>query len=129
PGKVPPQILEKQLGPQVRGEAIEHFVRQAFDKAVADHQLKILGFQRVNMDEVKILDGVDWTCAFEVSLRPDIELGNYKGVEVDSELEGVVDVEITNAIENLKGQQSRPEAAGDDGVPENGMVLAKIEWL
>jgi trigger factor len=108
PGKVPVQIIEKQFGPQVKNDAIEHFVRQAYDQAAKENQLKIVGFQRVNLDDVKILEGVDWNCGFEVSLRPEIELGDYRGIAVESELEPVMDAEITAAIENLKASRAVP---------------------
>jgi trigger factor len=129
PGKVPVQIIEKQFGPQVRNDAIEHFVRQAYDQAAKENQLKIVGFQRVNLDDIKILEGADWNCGFEVSLRPDIELGDYRGIAVESELEPVMDAEITAAIENLKAQQSRPEPAGAAGLPADGMAVCKVTWL
>ncbi len=129
PGKVPVQIIVKQFGPKVKSDAIEHFVRQAYDQAAKENQLKIVGFQRVNLDDIKILEGVDWNCGFEVSLRPDIDLGDYRGIAVESELEPVMDGEITSAIENLKGQQSRPEPAGDAGLPADGMAVCKVTWL
>lgn len=128
PGKVPVQVVEKQYGPQLKNDAVEHFVRMAYDQAVKENELKIVGFQRVNLDEVKILDGVDWNCAFEVSLRPDIALKDYKGIAVESELEPVMDAEIKNAIENLRAQQSRPEPAGDAGLPADGMAVCKVVW-
>ncbi|MBL8857527.1 MAG: trigger factor [Planctomycetes bacterium] len=129
PGKVPPQILEKQFGAQVKSDAIEHFVRQAYEQAVAEKELKIVGFQRVNLDEVKILEGVDWEQSFEVSLRPEIKLGTYKGIAVESELEPVMKPDIEAALENLKMQQARPEPAGDAGAPADGMIVGKVQWL
>ncbi len=128
PGKVPLQVVEKQYGAQLKNEAVEHYVRQAYDQAVKEQDLKIVGFQRVNLDDVKIENGKDWDCGFEVSLRPEIQLGEYKGVKVESELEPVMDVEVTNAIENLKAQQSRPEPAGDAGLPADGMAVCKVTW-
>lgn len=129
PGKVPPQILEKQFGSQVRNDAIEYFVRKAYEQAVGENELKIVGFQRVNLDEVKILENVDWKQSFEVSLRPEITLGDYKGIEIESELEPVMDQEVENAIQNLKGQQSRPEPVGDAGLPADGMAVVDVEWI
>ncbi len=128
PGKVPLQVVEKQYGPQLKNDAVEHFVRQAYEQAVKEQELKIVGFQRVNLEDVKIQDGTDWDCGFEVSLRPDIALGEYKGVKVDSELEPVMEPEIGLAIQNLKAQQSRPEAAGDTGLPADGMAVCKVTW-
>ncbi|MBL8862980.1 MAG: trigger factor [Planctomycetes bacterium] len=129
PGKVPLQVVEKQFGTQLRNDAVEHFVRQAYDQAVKEQGLKIVGFQRVNLDEVKIEDGRDWDCGFEVSLRPEIELTDYKGVAVESELEPVMEPEVDDAIVNLKAQQSRPEPAGDAGLPADGMAVCKVQWM
>lgn len=129
PGKVPPQILEKQFGAQVKNDAIEHFVRQAYEQATSENELKVVGFQRVNLDEVKILDGADWQQSFEVSLRPEIALGTYKGIAVESQLEPVMDPDVEGAIANLKMQQARPEPAGDDGVPADGMIVGKVQWI
>ncbi|MFO1010638.1 MAG: trigger factor [Planctomycetota bacterium] len=129
PGHVPVQIIEKHYGVQLRHETIQYFVQQAYEQAVKDNQLKVVGFQRVNLDEIRVLEGADFSHAFEVSLRPEIALKEYKGLKVESQLEPVMDQEIANAIENIKLQQSHPEPAGDAGLPENGMALAKVEWL
>lgn len=129
PGKVPLQVVEKQFGAQLKNDAVEHYVRQAYDQAVKEKDLKIVGFQRVNLDDVKIQDGTDWDCGFEVSLRPEIDLKEYKGLKVESELEPVMDAEIENAVQNLKAQQSRPEPAGDAGLPADGMAVCKVTWM
>lgn len=129
PGHVPVQIIEKHYGVQIRHETIQHFVNQAYERAVKENKLKVVGYQRVNPDDVKVLEGTDFSHAFEISLRPEIALGDYKGVAVESELEPVMDQEVDAAIENVKLQQSHPEPAGDEGLPENGMALAKVEWL
>lgn len=129
PGHVPPQIIQKHYGQQIKNETIEHFVRQAYEQAVKEKALKVVGFQRVNVDEIQILEGTDFSHAFELSLRPEIQLGTYKGIVVESELEPVLDQEVDAAIENVERQQSHPEPAGDDGLPADGMALAKVEWL
>ncbi len=130
PGHVPQKVVERQFGEQVRREAMEHFTRQAFEQAVRENSLKVVGFQRINLGESPILEGVDFSHAFEVSLRPEIELQEYKGLEVESQLEPVMENEIENAIENLKREQATPEPAGESGLPvEDGLAIAKVEWL
>ena len=130
PGKVPVQVIEKQFGTEVRGQTIEQFVQEAFQQAVKEHGLKVVGFQKVNLDELLNLPhGTDLSTGFEVSLRPEIVLGTYVGLEVTSELAPVMDQEVEQAITNVKLQNSHPEPAGDEGLPENGIALAKIEWL
>ena len=129
PGHIPPQIVEKQYGKQIRASAMQHFVQQAMDQAIKENGLKVVGFQRLNLDAITVLEGSDFTQQVDVSLRPEITLGTYKGLALESELEPVTDREVTDAIANLKLQRSQPEPAGDAGLPAEGMALAKVEWL
>jgi trigger factor len=74
PGHVPPQVIERQFGKQIRQQAIEHFVRQAFEQAVKENELKVVGFQRLDFEKVAVLEGADFVHELEVSLRPEIAL-------------------------------------------------------
>jgi trigger factor len=129
PGHIPPQIVEKQFGKQIRADAMQHFVQQALEQAVKENGLKVVGFQRINLEQVTVLAGADFSQQVDVSLRPEITLGTYKGLALESELEPVTEREVTDAIENLKLQRSQPEPAGEAGLPADGMALAKVEWL
>jgi len=129
PGHVPHQVIERQFGPEIRRGAIEDFVRKAFQQAVEQNSLKVVGHPRVDLEAIQPLEGADWSSNFEVSLRPEIELGTYKGIAIESELEQVLDPEVDSAVESLKVQQAHPEPAGDAGLPEDGLALAKVEWL
>ena len=129
PGHVPPQVIERQFGPDIRRGTIEDFVRKAFQQAVEENQLKVVGRPQVDMEKVQPLEGADWSSEFEVSLRPDIDVGDTKGLEIESELEPVLDQEVESAIQSIKAQQSHPEPAGDAGLPADGLALVKVEWL
>ncbi|HUR28368.1 MAG TPA: hypothetical protein VM509_09275, partial [Planctomycetota bacterium] len=59
--------------------------------------------------------------------RPEFTLGEYKGLKADSKTEEINDAKVEEAIENIRQQQARPEPAGDEGLPENGMALCKVE--
>jgi trigger factor len=129
PGHVPPAVIEKQMGPQVRRDAIEHFARQAYERAVTENKLKVVGSSRLDLDSISVLEGADLAQQFEVSLRPEIELGEYKGLSIESELEPVMEQEVDSAIDSFKTQQAHPEAAGEEGLPLFGLALAKVSWL
>jgi trigger factor len=129
PGHVPEQVIEKQFGAQIKNEAIEHFVRQAYEQAVKENSLKVVGFQRINLEEIKILEGADFSHQFEISLRPEIQLSEVKGLAIESELEPVMDQEVLDALKNFRVQQAQPEPAGEAGLPLEGMALVKVEWF
>ncbi len=130
PGKVPAKILEKELGPQVRQHAIEHFVGRAYEQAVSEHELEPVGHERIDIDQLTLDEGQDLAHTFRVSLRPAFDLGEYKGLEVQSELEPVLDQELEDAINDLRNQRSTPSALPEgQGLSEDGQALCHLEWL
>jgi trigger factor len=128
PGKVPAHVLEKQHGTEVRNEVRQHFIRKAYQEAVEGEGLKPMAHPRVNLDDMLEETG-DFTVEFEISLRPEVVVDGYKGQEIESELEPIMDQEVDNAIDEVKTQQSTPEAAGDEGIAENGMVLCDVAFV
>jgi trigger factor len=131
-GKVPRAVLERTYGKRVRDQAIEHFLHQAYERAVGENDLKVVGYERVDLSGVALeplAAGGPLRHAFELSLRPEVELADYKGMEVESELEPALDKEIEAALEDLRRQQSRPEPAGVDGLPADGMAVCTVDWL
>jgi trigger factor len=129
PGHVPTQVIERQYGKEIRRGTVEEFVRRAFQQAVEENKLKVVGSPSVDLESILPLEGADLSSQFEVSLRPDIALAEYKGLPIESELEPVLDQEVDGAIENLKAQQAHPEPAGESGLPEGGLALVKVEWV
>ncbi len=128
PGKVPAAMLEKQYGAQVRQDAVQHFLNHAYDHAVKDHDLKPAAHPRVDLEGVTVEKGEPFSFDFEVFLRPDYELGEYKGLEVERNPIAVDDEEVEGALEDVRRQQSRPEPAGEDGLPADGMAVCTLAF-
>ena len=128
PGKVPSAVLERQFGPRVRQEAIQHFLNHAYERAVQDEDLKPAAHPRVDLSELEPLAGQPLTCDFEVFLRPEFELGDYKGLEVERRAIEVDDEEVEAALADLKRQRSRAEPAGEEGLEAEGMAVCRLEF-
>jgi trigger factor len=127
-GKVPTAILEKEFGEKVQQKAIEFFLNKAFSQAVEENELKPVGHERVSFEDVVLEEGADLEHHFNISLKPEFELGEYKGLEVTDETEQVTNEEIEEAIDDLRMQRSTPEPAGDEGLAEDGMAVCHIVW-
>jgi trigger factor len=63
---------------------------------------------------------------FEVSLRPELQLGAYKGLTYEAQVPPISDQEVEAAIARALQQNARLEPAGEDGLPPNGMALCKV---
>ena len=129
PGKIPMSVLEKGYGEDIRRQAMQHFVQQAYGKAVQDNDLKPIGIEPMKFEDLGLDDEGNFGHQFEISLRPEVELGTYKGLEVEGQPTEASDEEVEATIEDLRRQRAKIEPAEDDGLPEDGMAQRKVKWV
>lgn len=128
PGKVPVAMLEKQFGADIRREVKERFVQQAYGQAVEENDLKPIAHPRLQPEDLELADDGSFATEFEVPLRPDFTLPDYKGLSITSELEPVLDEQLESTIDEIRKGQSTPAPAGDDGLDEDGFIVADLRF-
>ncbi|MEL6431433.1 MAG: trigger factor [Planctomycetota bacterium] len=128
PGKIPVQMLEKQYGESIRAEVKERFVQRAYGQAVEENELKPIAHPRLGPDALELASDGSFDVEFEVPLKPTFELPDYKGLSATSELEPVMDEQLDATLEELRRGQSTPTEAGDEGVDEDGFVVANLTF-
>jgi trigger factor len=126
PGHVPVQVVERTHGKAARREAINSFLQQAYERAMKEHALRPLAHPRVELPEQGPLHGADFSLGFEVDLRPEFELQPFEGLEVESELVPVLDQHVEGALQELALANAKPEPAGEEGLPADGMALCRV---
>jgi trigger factor len=127
-GKVPMQMVESQHGAEIKDDIKQHFLREAYSKAVEENSLKPIAHPRIEKDDTELAEDGSFGMEFEISLRPEIVLPEYKGMTVENQIEAVQDSDIDNALEEVQRQQSRTEDA-TDGIKEDGIVLCNVKFL
>ena len=129
PGKAPAALLERQFGEEIDREVVQHFFQHAYDTAVRENDLRPAAQPRIDLGPTAPAAGESWEQEFEILLRPDIELGQVEGLEIEGQPIEVSGEEIDAALEDLRRQLSRPEPAGDEGLPADGMAVCRLEFL
>jgi trigger factor len=129
PGKAPLSMLEKMYGSEIDQELSQHFLQHAYDQAVRDGELRPAAQPRIDLAESGPQPGTDWEQEFEVLLRPDIELGEIEGIQVEGQPIAVEDQELEAANADLRNHLAHPEAAGEDGLPKDGMAVSRLEFF
>jgi trigger factor len=105
PGKVPRKIFEQTYGAQsITAEAMEDVVPAVYAKAVREHDLEPV--DRPKMELLPQEDGQPARVKAVVDVRPAIELGEYKGLEVPSEPVTVTDEDVDRALQSLARDRS-----------------------
>lgn len=128
PGKAPRPVLERQLGwSLIRQEALDDLLPSAYRAAlenggvqpVADPQVEILQFEREQPFRFKAT----------VSIKPEVELGDYASIRVAKQKTEVSDAQIDAALERLRDRFSELQIASDAGVQEGDVLTVDLQVL
>lgn len=135
-GKAPRAMVEKMYGAAIfYEEAANIIIPEAYSKAVDESELEIVS--RPEIDVVQIEKGQAFIFTAEVAVKPEVTLGEYKGLEVEKKEVVVTDEEVAEELKKEQEKNSRTinvddraVAAGDiitfdfdgsvDGVPFDG---------
>lgn len=109
-GKVPQAMIEKMYGPSIFYEdAANEVIPGAYETASKESGLDITSYP--NIDVVQIEKGKPFIFTAEVALRPEVELGEYKGVEIEKVNTEVTEEDMEAEIKKVQEQNSREVTA------------------
>ena len=116
-GRVPSAIIDQRVGRGVvLDEAVNEHLPKAYNAAVDEHKVKVLG--QPDVDVTEFADGDQLTFTAEVDVRPEIELPDYQGIAVTVADADVTDADVAEQLEGLRsrfGSLSPVERAVEEG--------------
>ncbi|MGL4569862.1 MAG: trigger factor [Clostridium sp.] len=119
-GKVPMAMVKKHYGIEVLFEdAINTVVSETYPTLVEENNLRPIDYPSI--DVVEVGEGKDLVYTAEVTLYPEIELGEYKGLDVKRKEVKVEDVEVEGQLKSMQQQNARVEVK-EEGTIENGDI-------
>ena len=125
-GKVPRQIIEKMYGPSFFYEdAVNELIPSAYEKAVDECELELVSRPEVSI--VQIEKGKHFIFTAEVAVKPEVELGQYKGIEVEKQDTAATDEEVDKEIDKERESNSRSITVEDRPVQDGDMTVINFE--
>ena len=125
-GKAPLAIIEKMYGAGVFYEdAANEIISEAYDKAALESDLDIVS--RPEIDVVQIEKGKSFIFTAEVALKPEVTLGQYKGIEVEKKEVTITDEEVMSQIEKELEQNSRMLTVDDRPIQNDDIAVIDYE--
>ena len=102
PGKVPAKVIEQRYGEQVRAEVVDGLLRESFDSAVRENELRLAGAPRIEQDE-----GTEGELAYVATFEvvPDFGDIDVSKLQVVRHVAEVGEDDIDRMIENLRLQR------------------------
>ncbi len=119
-GKAPRNVIEKYYTPAVfYDEAINSVLPEAYDAAVKESGVESVARPEIDVDEIKAGEPVIFTAL--VTTKPEVKLGDYKGIEVDKIDYNVTDEDVDKDIEAARNKNARLVTI-DDRAARNGDI-------
>ncbi|AHD06647.1 trigger factor [Paenibacillus larvae] len=120
-GKVPRQIFEKKFGIDVLyQDALDIILPEAYMEAVNETGIEPVG--RPEVDVEQFAKGQTLKFKVTVTVKPEVKLGEYKGLEVPAGETVVTEEEIKEELERLQQRHAELEVAEEGAAAENGNI-------
>ena len=120
-GKAPRKLIENMFGEGVfYDDAFELVAQPAYEEAIKAENLQVV--DRPQVDVQQIGAGQELKYTLEVFVKPDVTLGEYKGVAVEKNVEKVTDEAVDARIQNDVERASTTQDVTDRAV-ENGDIV------
>ena len=105
-GKAPRAVVEGMYGHEVfYQDAMDELAPKAFDQGLKESQLRIVGAPAIS--DVKVSDERTVEYTFEVTLYPEVTLGQYKGLSAQKDEVKVTDEEVDKELEAARKRNAR----------------------
>ena len=125
-GKVPRQMIEKMYGAEIfYDEAANKMISEAYGKAYDECELDIVS--QPSIDIVQLEKGKDFIFTAEVATKPEVKLGEYKGLKVDKYSTRVTQKEVDEEIEKERERNARTVEVTDRAVEDKDIVTLDFE--
>ena len=125
-GKAPRKLIEKEYGPEVFYEDAANFViPDAYEEAAKESGLEIVS--RPDIDVEKIGNGEPFVFTATVAVKPDVELGDYKGIEVEKQEVKIMAADVNAELAKVQEQNARTVNVEDRAIKKDDIAVIDFE--
>lgn len=121
-GRAPRKMIENMYGGEgvFYDEAFELIFDEVYGPAIDENKLEVVDRPQVDIQQIGTGKNLQFTC--EVFVKPDVTLGEYKGVEVKREHTLVTEDEVNAEIEKERNKQAAEVSVDNRAVAEGDTV-------
>lgn len=121
-GRAPRKMIENMYGGEgvFYDEAFELIFDEVYGPAIDENKIEVVDRPQVDIQQIGTGKNLQFTC--EVFVKPDVTLGEYKGVEVKREHTLVTEDEVNAEIEKERNKQAAEVSVDNRAVAEGDTV-------
>lgn len=124
-GKIPMKVLEKSYSDRVKSEVSESLIQETYFDALA--QVNLEAVVHPDIKSYEFGDDGSFVYVAEVEIKPQFELGSYKGVEIEHSAIDVSEEEITKSLELTRREIAPLQSITDRGVRQDDLIVIDFQ--
>jgi len=125
-GKVPRKIIEMNYGEGVfYEEALNSILPEAYEEALEELKLDPVDYPEIDVEEIE--KGKPVIVTVEVTIKPEVELGDYKNFEIEKIEYNVSDEDVETELKTIQEMNARIIAAEDRETKEGDILTIDYE--
>ena len=119
-GKVPMNVVKKYYGIEVLLEdAVNFAIEGSYSEVLKENNIIPVDYPKIDVLEVG--EGKDFVYTAEVTVYPEVELGEYKGLSIEKKTYEVTEEEVSKKLKEMQEKNARVETK-EEGTVENGNI-------
>ena len=125
-GKAPRAMIEKMYGAGIFYEdAANEIIPEAYEEAAKESGLVITSQPEIDVTQIE--KGKSFIFTATVAVKPEVTLGEYKGLEYEAQPVEVTDEEVEEELKKVQNQQARTVTVEDRPVADGDIVTIDYE--
>ena len=125
-GHVPRTIFNQMYGEEsLYQDALNDVLLDAYEAAIKEAGIEPVDQPQVNVESME--KGQPWTLTATVAVKPEVTLGDYKGMEVPEQDTSVSDADVDSELENKRQQQAELVLKEDEAAADGDTVVIDYE--
>jgi trigger factor len=124
-GKIPRKVLEKNYGPKVEYDVAEKMIQDTYFDALEKSSLDAVVHPEVK--EQKFAEDGSFIYQAEIDIKPQYELQEYKGIEIEQPEIVVSDKEVEAELQRLRRQMAPLRNVEERGIQKEDMAIIDFQ--
>mgnify|MGYP000991902402 FL=1 len=121
-GKAPRHIIEQRVGKKaILDAAFDLVADKAFLDAIKEQD--VTPVSRPDIETLTLEEGQDVVFKARFTAKPEVKLGEYKGLKIEKKVEAVTDTDVDNELENMRRRRSQMVDAPEGASVKNGDLV------
>ena len=125
PGRIPASVVRTRFAKEIQEEVVSRVLGESFREAIRDKGLEPVGEPQLeHLDP--FIEGAPMKFKARFEVKPHIELGEYRGIEIEEPTIEVTDTDVDAMIERLRDQASHYRVESERGLEDGDFAVIEI---